>query len=225
MVLLLDQCLKFWVKTHMTLGQDIPVMGEWFTLHFVENIGIAFGMSFGGSWGKYLLTVFRLLAAVAFGWFLINRIKKGASWVFVVSLSLIIVGALGNLVDSFFYGIIFSASAPDTLAVLFPDGGGYSRFMLGKVVDMFSFHLFDITWPDWVPMVGGTTYQFFDAIFNVADSAVTVGVTMLILYEFFAKKTENEKDKSACNKNEQKEGENDQKEPVAEVVDGAARQE
>ncbi|MCR4828238.1 MAG: lipoprotein signal peptidase [Bacteroidales bacterium] len=224
LVLVMDQCLKIWVKTHMALGDDIAVLGDWLSLHFVENIGIAFGMSFGGSWGKYLLTVFRLLAVGAFGFLLVKRINKGASWVFVVSMALIIVGALGNLVDSFFYGMFFSASTPEAAAVMFPDGGGYSRFMLGKVVDMFSVHLFDIHWPQWVPIVGGTTYQFFDAIFNIADSAVTVGVTILIIHEFFAKKPDINTNTKNVGETAPEEEQKEQNEAAGGVAEAAAKQ-
>ena len=180
-ILIADQALKIWVKTHMQLGEEIPLIGNWCLLHFTENIGMAFGMSFGGSVGKLLLSSFRIVAAAAIMWAIVHYIRKGTTMLFIVSLALIFVGAIGNLVDSCFYGLIFNESYYE-VAQLFPPEGGYAPFFFGRVVDMFYFPLFRFDWPEWVPFVGGDEFEFFNAIFNVADSAITVGIAILIVY-------------------------------------------
>lgn len=175
-----DQILKIWIKTHFVFGGDMALIGEWCRLHFIENNGIAFGMSFGGSVGKLILSLFRLVASVAIVVLLVKYIKRDARYLMLISMSLILMGAIGNLVDSCFYGMIFSESTRTDIAILFPEGGGYGTFLHGKVVDMFYFPLFQWTWPEWVPIWGGGNAEFFNAIFNIADSAVTVGVALLI---------------------------------------------
>ena len=173
-ILVADQVMKFWVKTHMFIGQDIPLIGDWCLLHFVENEGFAFGTSFGGKAGKIGLSLFRILASGALLWYLLHAIKKGIRTPVLVYLSLILVGAIGNLVDSCFYGLIFSESTFH-VATLFPSEGGYAPLLQGKVVDMFYFPLFEFDWPAWLPLLGGRHFRFFDAIFNIADSAITIG--------------------------------------------------
>ena len=175
-ILIADQVLKIWVKTNMYIGEEIPLIGSWCRLLFTENIGMAFGMAFGGSVGKLLLTLFRFVASAAVMWAIVHYIRKGAQTIFIVSLALIFVGAVGNLIDSCFYGLVFSESSY-TAAVMFPTEGGYDTFLKGKVVDMFYFPLFK--WPEWMPLCGGDV--FFNAIFNIADSAITVGIVMLMI--------------------------------------------
>lgn len=181
LMLVIDQVVKIWIKTTLPIGGDIPLIGEWCRLHFVENEGIAFGVSFGDSFGKAFLTLFRLVASVVIVFILVRQLKKNAPYSLLISITLILVGAVGNLVDSCFYGVIFNESTYDQVATLFPDGGGYAGFLFGKVVDMFYFPMFHWTWPDWVPAVGGQRAEFFNAIFNVADSCVCVGVALLII--------------------------------------------
>lgn len=181
-LVLIDQVIKVLVKTHMTLGESIPVLGNWFQLLFVENKGMAFGMAFGGVIGKYLLTLFRLVLFVFLTWWISSLIKKGTVPTGVlVGLTLITAGAFGNIIDCLCYGLIFSESTYDTVATW----GSYAPFMQGKVVDMFYFPLW--TWPDWVPGLGG--HIFFEPVFNFADSCVTCGAAYLILFhwKFFAK--------------------------------------
>ncbi len=182
-LVIIDQVIKILVKTNMTLGQSIPVFGDWFQLLFVENKGMAFGMSFGGVVGKYLLTTFRIVLFAVLCWWigrLCRREEKVPTGV-LVGLTLITAGALGNIIDCLFYGLVFSESTYTAVATL----GHYAPFMQGKVVDMLYFPLW--TWPEGMPLVGG--HIFFEPVFNFADSCVTVGAIYLILfhYKFFAK--------------------------------------
>ena len=183
LLVVIDQVIKVLVKTQMTPGEHIPVLGNWFQLLFVENKGMAFGMSFGGVIGKYALTVFRIVLFGALVWWISKLLKreKPVPTGVLVGLTLITAGALGNIIDCLFYGLVFSESTLSTVATL----GHYAPLMQGKVVDMFYFPLW--TWPDWVPLLGGRI--FFEPVFNFADSCVTVGAIYLILfqYRFFAK--------------------------------------
>lgn len=197
-ILIVDQVVKIMVKTHMHIGEDIPLIGEWCRLHFIENEGFAFGTSFGGTVGKYFLTMFRIVASVAIGWIIVNQIKKNGRTSLILCLTLILAGAVGNIIDCCLYGLIFSESYYD-IAVLFPPEGGYAPFLQGKVVDMFYFPLFEFDWPQWMPFVGGNHFEFFSAIFNVADSAITIGVIWLLIDQIFlvpSKKKAEEEEKS-----------------------------
>jgi len=189
----LDQILKVWIKTNMMLYESIPVFSNWFQFRFVENEGMAFGLSLGGSIGKLILSLLRLVISGFLIYYVINLIKKEKVDVLILSISsLIIAGALGNIIDSCFYGMIFSESTFQEVAIAFPVDGGYSAFLYGKVVDMFCFELFYI--PRWVPFWGGL--HFFPAIFNIADSCITVGLIGLLIFNkrVFIEKTGN----SAC---------------------------
>ena len=181
LLLVADQLLKIWIKTHFPIAGEINLIGEWCRLHFVENVGIAFGYNFGDSTGKLLLTLFRLIASIAIIIVLIKLIKKDRHYTLLISISLLFAGAVGNVIDSIFYGLIFDASTLNHIATLFPPEGGYAPIFHGRVVDMFYFPLFDWTWPAWVPLVGGQHAEFFSAVFNIADAAVTTGLALLII--------------------------------------------
>ena len=185
-IIIVDQLIKLLVKTHMSIGEDIMLIGSWCRLRFIENEGFAFGMAFGGMAGKIFLTLFRIVASGLIIWYLIKLIKKGGARThFIICLTLILAGAIGNLIDSCFYGLIFSKSSPYDVALLFPAEGGYAPFLQGKVVDMFYFPLFELDWPSWIPFIGGKHFEFFSAIFNFADAAFTSGVIWLIIELLF----------------------------------------
>ncbi|MBS2100771.1 lipoprotein signal peptidase [Carboxylicivirga linearis] len=181
-VLLIDQIVKIWIKTNMMLGDEIPVLGDWFIIHFVENNGMAFGMQLAGKFGKVFLSVFRIIAVVGIGWYLVNLTKKGAPKGLVYSVALVLAGAFGNIIDSAFYGVIFDHSYGQ-IATLFPAEGGYSSFLHGKVVDMLYFPLLEGRYPDWFPMVGGNTFIFFRPVFNIADSSITIGIFLILIFQ------------------------------------------
>ncbi len=181
LVLLADQALKVWVKLNFFYDSSIPLLGDKGYLHFIENRGMAFGMEFGGEWGKLLLTLFRIGAVTAIGYSLVRMIQRGAGVRMVVSISLILAGALGNIIDSTFYGVIFSASTPFQKAVLFPPDGGYAPLLHGAVVDMFYFPLIEGRLPEWLPFWGGEHFVFFRPVFNIADAAISVGIGLFIL--------------------------------------------
>jgi signal peptidase II len=190
LVLIADQVLKIWIKTHMTIGQEIPVLGNWFILHFTENEGMAFGMSFGGRTGKLLLSIFRIIAVIFIGYYIYRLRQKSPHPGLIVSFSLIMAGALGNILDSAFYGLIFNQSSYHTVATIFPPEGGYNSFLHGKVVDMLYFPIIDTHVPEWFPIWKGEPLQFFRPVFNIADSSITTGVFLLLIFQkkFFAKK-------------------------------------
>jgi len=188
--LVFDQVVKILVKTNMSLGDSIPVLGNWFILHFVENNGMAFGVTFGGTAGKIALTLFRLVAVGVLGYFIHRMIMRGAPTGFILALGLITAGAAGNIIDSAFYGMVFSESGyaqgmlPNSgVAELFPKEGGYGHFLQGRVVDMLYFPIIKGTWPDWFPFWGGRNFLFFRPVFNLADTAITCGVAWILLFQ------------------------------------------
>jgi signal peptidase II len=193
-VLMADQISKILVKTNMTLGQSIPVLGDWFIIHFTENVGMAFGIEFAGSYGKLILSIFRIVAVVFICVYLAQIVKKNASTGLIASVSLILAGALGNIIDSAFYGMIFSESYFNQIAVAFPETGGYASFLHGKVVDMLYFPVIKCDLPSWMPFWGGKDFIFFRPVFNLADSSITIGVAILLIFQkrFFPSHTDAE---------------------------------
>ena len=184
LLLVIDQVIKFAVKLNMTLGESIPVFGDWFQICFIENNGMAFGMQFGGSVGKLALSLFRVVLIGFIIVYLRKLIKKaGTPTGVLVGLSLVLVGAIGNVVDCLFYGEIFSASTYSQVAQLFPPDGGYTGFLYGKVVDMFYFPIIDTVLPEWVPFYGGEHFIFFRPIFNFADACISVSVIYMLLFQ------------------------------------------
>ena len=184
LLLVIDQVIKFAVKLNMTIGESIPVFGDWFQICFIENNGMAFGMQFGGSVGKLALSLFRVVLIGFIIVYLRRLIKKaGTPTGVLVGLSLVLVGAIGNVVDCLFYGEIFSASTYSQVAQLFPPDGGYTGFLYGKVVDMFYFPIIDTVLPEWVPFYGGEHFIFFRPIFNFADACISVSVIYMLLFQ------------------------------------------
>lgn len=188
-IILMDQILKIWIKLNLQLGEEIKIT-DWFILHFTENPGMAFGLEWGGNFGKYLLTIFRIIAVIWIFTWLVKLSRNQTNRIAQVSIVLVLAGAVGNLIDSLFYGVIFSDSF-GKVATLFPQEGGYSRFMLGHVVDMFYFPLFTLNIPDWSPIWGSEKFIFFQPVFNIADAAITTGVIMMILFQKYLFQKEN----------------------------------
>jgi len=191
LVLLFDQLLKFWIKSNMMLGDEFIIAKNWFIIHFVENNGMAFGLEFGNSIGKYFLSIFRIIAVGAIGWYISKLWKRDVPFGVIACFSLIMAGAIGNILDSAFYGLIFNESYGQ-VATLFPAGGGYSSFLQGRVVDMFYFPLISGNYPSWVPFVGGNDFIFFRPVFNLADSSITVGIISILIFyrKFFDEKNQ-----------------------------------
>ncbi len=192
LILLADQTLKILVKTNMTLYQQIPFLGDWGILHFVENNGMAFGLSLPGSLGKILLTSFRIVAVVGIAYYLRHLIRLKAHTGLIITLAMVMAGALGNIIDSVFYGLIFNSSSPMQTATLFPEGGGYAPLLHGKVVDMFYFPILKGNYPDWFR--GGSSFIFFRPVFNLADSSISVAVAIILFNQkrFFRHVAEDE---------------------------------
>ncbi|MCK9159767.1 MAG: lipoprotein signal peptidase [Bacteroidaceae bacterium] len=178
LVLIADQWIKIAVKTHMYLHEDIHIT-DWFYIFFTENNGMAFGMEL---FGKLFLTGFRIIAVTLIGWYLYRIVKKNFKTGYIVCVSLIFAGAVGNIIDSLLYGIIFNESTSSQIAQLFPSAGGYASLFYGKVVDMFYFPIIDTYWPTWMPLFGGTHFIFFSPIFNLSDAAISCGIIALIIF-------------------------------------------
>lgn len=200
-VLFIDQFIKIWIKTHMTLGQEINVMGDWFIIHFTENPGMAFGLVLEGEYGKLILTVFRIIAVFLIGWYLWDIIKKKATTIMIISIALVMAGAIGNIIDSVIYGVLFNESGYREVADFMPAEGGYAPLLHGKVVDMLYFPIVDTHLPDWLPTkpvpkpgwMPGFLYSifpwandhllFFRPVFNIADASITIGVILILLFQ------------------------------------------
>ncbi len=183
LVLIADQALKVWIKLNFYYDGAVPLAGDWAYLHFIENRGMAFGMEFGGRWGKLMLTLFRIVAVAGIGYAMRRMVITGAKPMQVASVALIFAGALGNIIDSTFYGMIFSQSTPFQKAILFPPDGGYAPLFHGAVVDMFYFPVWEGRLPGWLPFWGGEHFIFFRPVFNIADAAITVGITLFIIFQ------------------------------------------
>lgn len=193
LILIVDQVFKFYIKTTFYLGEDHRILGNWFRLHFVENEGMAWGWKLGesGSWGKIALTIFRMIAVI-FGVYYIGQIlKRKEHRGFIICVALIFAGAVGNLIDSLFYGLLFENSNPmmQNVAKFLPEGGGYAGFLHGKVVDMLYFPIINSTFPSWVPVWGGEPFEFFSPVFNIADASISIGLIIILLFQnrFFKK--------------------------------------
>ena len=184
-LVIIDQIIKIEVKTHMCLGESIKIT-DWFFISFIENNGMAYGMTFVN---KLFLSLMRIVAVYFIGLYMIRILKKKHRTSFIIVLSFIMAGALGNIFDSMFYGLVFNASSPYYSSYLVPFGHGYAPFLMGKVVDMFYFPLIVTTYPDWIPFKGGEQFIFFSPVFNFADACISVGVVVMFL--FFRKDLEN----------------------------------
>lgn len=182
-ILLADQVLKFWIKLNMSLGQEYNILGNLAIIHFTENNGMAFGMEFGGEAGKLALTLFRITAVCGIGYGVVYLIKKKYHRGLIMNLALIFAGAMGNIIDSTFYGLLFSESTYYEPAKFLPAGGGYASLFHGKVVDMFYIPLLQGSYPQWFPFWAGQEFIFFRPVFNIADSAITVGVILILIYQ------------------------------------------
>lgn len=189
LVLLIDQLIKIYIKTHFFLGEEVHIAGDWFIIHFTENNGMAYGMEFGGQFGKLFLSSFRILAIIGIGWYLWTLTKKQEDKLYIVCIALILAGALGNIIDSAFYGVLFSDSNYEVARFL-PEEGGYSTFLHGKVVDMFYFPIIEGHFPSWFPIWGGEEFIFFRPVFNFADASISVGVALILIFQkrFFGTK-------------------------------------
>lgn len=182
-IIVIDQAIKIWIKTSFTFGPVIDVMGlSWFKLYFIENEGMAWGWKFGGEWGKVFLTLFRLAAVIWGTWYIGSIIKQKYKTGFIICAALIYAGALGNLIDSLFYGMIFEESTYSQVAKIFP-ASGYAGFLHGHVVDMLYFPIINSTYPTWFPFFGGSSFEFFSPIFNIADASISIGIITLLLFQ------------------------------------------
>ncbi|KAB2870936.1 MAG: lipoprotein signal peptidase [Bacteroidales bacterium] len=204
LILVIDQIFKIWIKTNFAIGDEMRIFGDWFILHFTENPGMAFGMKFWGIWGKILLGIFRIVAIIGIAWYLHKLVYQNTKTGIVIGVSLILAGAIGNIIDSAFYGFLFDSGTTYNTqinqwvsyhGVSSLNFGGYAGFLKGCVVDMLYFPVVDTTLPTWLPIWGGERFVFFRPVFNIADSAITSGVFYLLLFHrktLFTEKTSEE---------------------------------
>ena len=177
-ILLIDQAIKIWVKTSLTLHESIHIF-DWFYITFIENMGMAFGMQLGS---KIVLSLFRVVAISALTYYIWKEVRKNSRTGYIVCLAMVLAGAIGNLIDCLFYGLIFNESSPYYVSYFVPFGTGYAPMLMGKVVDMFYFPLIETEWPQWMPFVGGEHFVFFSPVFNFADASISVSVVLLLLF-------------------------------------------
>jgi signal peptidase II len=182
LILFIDQTLKIWIKTHMVLGEEFSVFGDWFYIHFTENNGMAFGLEFAGKFGKIMLSLLRIFAVIGIGWYIYVLCKKNVHIGLIISAACIWAGAFGNIIDSAFYGLIFNDSLLQ-VATLFPEEGGYSSILHGKVVDMLYFPIIEGHFPNWFPIWANESFTFFRPVFNIADSSISIGVVLIVIFQ------------------------------------------
>jgi signal peptidase II len=194
-VLFIDQCIKLYIKSNYPIGEVTRIFGDWSRITFTENPGMAFGLEFGGNYGKLALSLFRIMAVFAGVFYIKKIVNEGEHKGFIICVSLILAGALGNILDSAFYGLIFGESTEYQVAQFMPAEGGYAGFLQGHVVDMFYFPIYEGNFPEWLPIWGGEHFEFFNAIFNFADMAISFGVGIILVFQnvFFKAKTSSEK--------------------------------
>lgn len=198
-ILLIDQAIKIWVKTSLTLHESIHIF-DWFYITFIENMGMAFGMQLGS---KIVLSLFRVVAISALTYYIWKEVRKNSRTGYIVCLAMVLAGAIGNLIDCLFYGLIFNESSPYYVSYFVPFGTGYAPMLMGKVVDMFYFPLIETEWPQWMPFVGGEHFVFFSPVFNFADASISVSVVLLLL--FYRKEISSISLSSSAQKSEDKE--------------------
>ena len=198
-ILLIDQAIKIWIKTSLTLHESIHIF-DWFYITFIENMGMAFGMQLGS---KIVLSLFRVVAISALTYYIWKEVRKNSRTGYIVCLAMVLAGAIGNLIDCLFYGLIFNESSPYYVSYFVPFGTGYAPMLMGKVVDMFYFPLIETEWPQWMPFVGGEHFVFFSPVFNFADASISVSVVLLLL--FYRKEISSISLSSSSQKSEDKE--------------------
>ncbi|MES2565636.1 MAG: lipoprotein signal peptidase [Bacteroidota bacterium] len=202
-VLIIDQCIKLYIKSNFPIGEVCRLIGDWSRITFTENPGMAWGLEFGGDYGKLALSLFRVIAVFAGAFYIRKIVNDGEHKGFVVCVSLILAGALGNILDSAFYGLLFGESTEYQVAEFLPVGGGYTGFLQGHVVDMFYFPIYEGNFPNWLPFWGGEHFEFFNAIFNFADMAISFGVGIILVFQnkFFKVKNKPEEKNVTIEKN------------------------
>ena len=202
-VLVIDQCIKLYIKANYPIGEVCRIFGDWSRITFTENPGMAWGLEFGGDYGKLALSLFRVAAVIAGAFYIKKIVNEGEHKGFIVCVSLILAGALGNILDSAFYGLLFGESTEYSVAQFMPETGGYAGFLQGHVVDMFYFPMYEGNFPEWFPIWGGEHFEFFNAIFNFADMAISFGVGIILVFQTYFFKLKSNLEESQVVKEEQ----------------------